>query len=121
SYTDEGKKTAQQQTFNFLASAPQVVSNPGANVVTEDYTAWSTRTVKYVYKPVFWNMNITVPKRFATADTAQAVEDAIKDCYHGIKKVSDVQAAIASWKSSGGDQLTDWYQTAVLEKSGSGQ
>ncbi|MFF4119038.1 Tat pathway signal sequence domain protein [Streptomyces sp. NPDC001714] len=120
-YTDEGKKTAQQQTFNFLASAPQVVSNPGANQVTKDYTAWQARTVKYVYKPVFWNMNITVPKRFATADTAQAVEDAVKDCYHGIKKVSDVQAAIASWKSSGGDQLTNWYQTAVLEKFGTGQ
>jgi putative aldouronate transport system substrate-binding protein len=120
-YTDEGKKTAQQQTIPFLASAPQVVSNPGADVVTKDYTGWEARTAKRVYKPVFWNMNITVPQRYATADAAQAVEDAIKDCYHGIKKVSDVQAAIATWKSSGGDQVTNWYQTQVMDKYGTGQ
>ncbi|WP_405718102.1 Tat pathway signal sequence domain protein [Streptomyces sp. NBC_01537] len=120
-YTDEGKKTAQQQTYPFLASAPQVVSNPGADLVTKDYTGWQARTAKSVYKPVFWNMNITVPKRYATADAAQAVEDAIKDCCHGIKNVSDVQSAISSWKSSGGEQVINWYRTAVLEKYGTGQ
>ena len=50
-------------------------------------------------------MNISLPQSLATADAAQAVEDTIKDCYHGKKKVSDVQAAIATWKSSGGERL----------------
>ncbi len=59
--------------------APEVISNPGADSVTKDTLAWHGRERKHAYKPVFWNMNITMPQRFATADAAQAVEDTIKD------------------------------------------
>ncbi|MFJ4407100.1 ABC transporter substrate-binding protein [Streptomyces sp. NPDC088910] len=120
-FTDEGKKDVQQQTYPFLATCSAVISNPGAPQVTKDYAAWQAAAAATAYKPVFWNMNITVPQRFATADAGQAVEDTIKDCYHGKKKVSDVQAAISSWKSSGGTRLTTWMQTNVLDKYGSGQ
>lgn len=120
-YTDAGKKYVQAQTYPFLASPPAVVSNPGANQVTQDYTAWQTANVKYLYKPVFWNMNITLPTALATADAAQAVEDTITDCYHGKQKVSDVQAAIASWKSGGGTRLKQWMTDNVLHKYGAGQ
>ena len=119
--TDAGKKYVQQQTYPFLATCPNVISNPGADQVTKDYAAWQAAASQHVYKPVFLNMNITVPTRFATADAAQAVEDTIKDCYHGIKKVSDVQAAISSWKSSGGTQLVQWYSDNVMAKYGTGQ
>ncbi|MFC1402980.1 MULTISPECIES: hypothetical protein [Streptacidiphilus] len=119
--TDDGKKYVQQQTYPFLATCRAVISNPGADQVTKDYAAWQAAASQHVYKPVFLNMNITVPQRFATADAAQAVEDTIKDCYHGIKKVSDVQAAISAWKSSGGTQLVQWYSDNVMAKYGTGQ
>jgi putative aldouronate transport system substrate-binding protein len=121
SYTDAGKKYVQAQTYPFLASAPAVISNPGANRITQDYAAWQAANVKHLYKPVFWNMNITLPTSLATADAAQAVEDTITDCYHGKQKVSDVQAAIASWKSGGGTRLTQWMTDNVLDKYGAGQ
>lgn len=77
---------------------------------------------KYAYKPVFWNMNITVPARYATADAGQAVEDTIKDVYHGIKPVSAYQDALSAWKNSGGgDALVQWYQTEIMDKLGTGQ
>ncbi|MFC4505214.1 MULTISPECIES: ABC transporter substrate-binding protein [Streptomyces] len=119
-FTDAGKKYVQPQTYSFLASCPQVVSNPGADQVTKDFTAWQAANVKYLYKPVFWNMNISLPSSLATADAAQSVEDTIKDCCHGKQKVSDVQAAISAWKSSG-DRLKRWLTTNVLEKYGTGQ
>ncbi|KAA2252201.1 hypothetical protein F0L68_36275 [Solihabitans fulvus] len=119
--TDAGKKEVQAQTYPFLASPPQVISNPGADVVTKDWTSWQAANLKTVYKPVFWNMNISMPQAQATADAAQAVEDSIKDCYHGKKKVSDVRDAIATWKSSGGDRLTGWMTDNVLNKYGTGQ
>jgi putative aldouronate transport system substrate-binding protein len=119
--SDAGKKEVQAQTYPFLASPPAVISNPGGDIVTKDYAAWQAANVKAVYKPVFWNMNISMPQSLATADAGQAVEDTIKDCYHGKKKVSDVQAAIASWKSSGGDRLTQWMTDNVLNKYGTGQ
>ena len=120
-FTDEGKKNVQAQTYPFLASPPSVISNPGGDVVTRDYTAWQAANVKALAKPVFWNMNISMPQWASTALAGQAVEDTIKDCYHGKKKVADVQAAIASWKSSGGDRLTQWMTDNVLNKYGTGQ
>jgi putative aldouronate transport system substrate-binding protein len=119
--TDEGKKNVQAQTYPFLASPPAVISNPGADFVTKDYAAWQAANVRTLYKPVFWNMNISLPRSLATADAAQAVEDTVKDCYHGKKKVSDVEAAIATWKSSGGTKLTQWMTDNVLNKYGTGQ
>jgi putative aldouronate transport system substrate-binding protein len=120
-FTDEGKKDVQAQTFPFLAGSASVISNPGAETVTKDIAAWQAANVKTLAKPVFWNMNISMPQWAATADAAQAVEDTIKDCYHGKKKVSDVQAAISSWKSSGGDRLKQWMTDNVLNKYGTGQ
>jgi putative aldouronate transport system substrate-binding protein len=119
--TDEGKKDVQAQTYPFLASPPAAITNPGGEVVTKDYTAWQAANVKALAKPVFWSMNISMPQWAATADAAQAVEDTIKDCYHGKKKVSDVQAAIAAWKSGGGDRFKQWMTDNVLAKYGTGQ
>lgn len=120
-YTDAGQKYVQAQTYPFLATPPAVISFPGANQVAKDYAGWQAANVKYLYKPVFWNMNISLPASLATADAAQSVEDTVKDCYHGKQKVSDVQAAISAWKSSGGKRLKDWMTTHVLEKYGTGQ
>jgi putative aldouronate transport system substrate-binding protein len=119
-FTDEGKKDVQAQTYPFLASASQAVSNPGADVVTRDYTSWQAANIKAVTKPVFWNMNFSMSQSLATADAAQAVEDTIKDCYHGRKKVADVQAAIDTWKPSGA-RLKQWMTDNVLAKYGTGQ
>ncbi|MET8212433.1 Tat pathway signal sequence domain protein [Streptomyces sp. NPDC005373] len=118
---EAGKKYVANSGYSALASPSSIASNLGADQVTKDYCAWTAAAAQHVYKPVFLNMNITVPKRFAVADAGQAVEDAIKDCYHGIKKVSDVQAAISSWKSSGGTQMIQWHSDNVLAKFGSGQ
>ncbi|MFJ6213438.1 Tat pathway signal sequence domain protein [Streptomyces sp. NPDC092296] len=120
-YTDTGKKEANQSTYQFLASPEAVISNPGYDQITRDICTWNTVAGKYAYKPVFWNMNITVPARYATADAAQAVEDTIKDVYHGRKTVADFQAAVSTWKKGGGDALIAWYQTNVADKSGTGQ
>ncbi|MFE9751059.1 hypothetical protein ACFYOT_39655 [Saccharothrix saharensis] len=119
--TEEGKKFVQAQTFPFLASPPAVISNPGADTVTKDYAAWQAANVKHLEKPVFWNMNISLPRSMATAEAAQAVEDAVKDCYHGKKPVAEVTDAINTWKSGGGDKLIQWMDENVLQKYGTGQ
>ena len=120
-YTDQGKKESSQDTYQFLASAPQAQFNTGQNSVTQAYTAWSADAVKHAYKPVFYGMNTTVPTQFKTANAAQQVTDTIKAVTYGQKTVSDYQAVLSSWKSSGGDELTAWYKANVLDKFGTGQ
>ncbi|RAS66974.1 carbohydrate ABC transporter substrate-binding protein (CUT1 family) [Lentzea atacamensis] len=121
-HTDAGKKEVQAQTYPFLATPASAVSSPGNPQVTRDYTDWQAANVKALAKPVFWNMNISMPQAQATADAAQSVEDTMKDCIHGKKKVSDVRDAVAAWKTSGGgDKLIQWTTENVLEKHGTGQ
>jgi putative aldouronate transport system substrate-binding protein len=119
--TDQGKKEAAQDTYTFLACAPQTQFNTGQNAITQAYCAWSADAVKYAYKPVFYGMNVTVPTQFKTANAAQEINDTIKAVTYGQKTVSDFQAVLSSWKSSGGDQLVAWYKTNVFDKYGSGQ
>ncbi|WP_327045327.1 extracellular solute-binding protein [Microbispora sp. NBC_01189] len=120
--TDDGRKFVQAMTFPFLASPPAVISNPGASVVTRDHAAWQAANVRALYKPVFWNMNIGLPRSLSAAGAAQAVEDAVKDCYHGRTEVSEVRAAVSTWKTSGGgDRLRQWMTDNVLDKYGPGR
>ncbi|HEU5354477.1 MAG TPA: hypothetical protein VFU65_08440 [Actinocrinis sp.] len=120
-YTDKGKTEANQDTYQFLAAPPASVSNPGMDQLTKDFCAWQADTVKHAYKPVFANSNIQVPARLAAADTAQAVEDTVKEVYNGLKPVSAFQDAVATWKKSGGTEVINWYQTNVYDKYGSMQ
>ncbi|MER7482540.1 Tat pathway signal sequence domain protein [Streptomyces sp. NPDC126510] len=119
--TAAGQKYVQQQTYPFLAKASSVISNQGADMVTKDFAAFQAANVKALYKPVFWGMNISMPQSIATAAAAQSVDDTVQDCTRGKKKVSDVQAAIASWKSSSGNRLKHWMTENVLDKYGTGQ
>ncbi|MFC1409577.1 Tat pathway signal sequence domain protein [Streptacidiphilus sp. N1-12] len=120
-YTKAGQADVQQQTYPFLATPTNVVSNPGFDQITKDRCAWNAAAGKYAYKPVFWNMNITVPGRYATAVGAQTLLDTTKDVYHGIKPVSAYQDALTAWKRSGGDAMVQWHQANVLDKFGAGQ
>jgi putative aldouronate transport system substrate-binding protein len=120
-YTNTGQKEANQVTYQFLCAPQSAVSNPGYDYVTKAYCAWSADTVKYAYKPMFWNMNVTVPARFSSVSTTQQVNDIITQVTCGTKTVSDFQSALKSWKSSGGDAMLAWYQTDVLDKYGNGQ
>jgi putative aldouronate transport system substrate-binding protein len=120
-YTGKGKTEANQDTYQFLCSPASVISNPGMDQLTRDVAAWQADAVKHAYKPVFDNANITVPARLASADTAQAVEDTVKEVYHGLKPVSAFQDAVTTWKKEGGSEVIGWYQANVYDKFGSGQ
>ncbi len=120
-YTAKGKTEANQDTYQFLCAPSNVVSNPGMDQLTRDFTTWEADAAQYAYKPVFDNANIAVPARMATADTAQSVEDTIKEVYHGLKPVSAFQDAVSTWKKNGGAEVIKWYQTNVYDKFGSGQ
>ncbi|NUT96134.1 MAG: hypothetical protein HOY78_29310 [Saccharothrix sp.] len=119
--TEAGQKEVQATTYPFLAAPTSVIQNLGADQVTKDLAEWQARNAKALTKPPFWSMNIAMPQAQATADAAQQVEDTLKDCYHGKKTVDEVKAAVASWKSGGGDRLKQWMTENVLDKFGTGQ
>jgi len=74
-----------------------------------------------VYKPMFYDMNISLSStRLATALAAQSLVDTAQDVYRGHKTIADYQAALAGWRSSGGNDLRKFYDN-VRSKYGTGQ
>ncbi|MFD9497966.1 extracellular solute-binding protein [Streptomyces sp. NPDC060035] len=116
-FTPQGIEEAQPSTFLFLASPPHTVAFPDEPQLVQDYAGWMARQAPHVKKPLFFGMQIVEPQRYASLYTP--FDDLQKDIRRGRKKVSDIDAAVTTWKNSGGDKLRDWYQD-ILDKNGSG-
>ncbi|MFD5059423.1 extracellular solute-binding protein [Streptomyces sp. NPDC058394] len=116
-FTPQGIQEAQPSTTVFLASPPHTVAFPDEPQLVKDYAGWMARQAPNVKKPLFFGMQVVEPQRYASLYTP--FDDLQKDIRRGRKKVSDVDAAVTTWKNSGGDKLRAWYQD-ILEKNGSG-
>jgi putative aldouronate transport system substrate-binding protein len=109
-------------TYQFLATGPSVTTvTNGYTDVARAYAAWQATLGKYVYKPMFYDMNISLSStRLATALAAQSLVDTAQDVYRGHKTIADYQAALTAWRSSGGNDLRKFYDN-VRSKYGTGQ
>lgn len=116
-FTPQGIQEAQPSTFLFLASPPHTIAFPDEPQLVKDYAGWMARQAPHMKKPLFFGMQIVEPQRYASLYTP--FDDLQKDIRRGRKKVGDIDAAVTTWKNSGGDQLRDWYQD-ILDKNGSG-
>ncbi|MFD7942527.1 extracellular solute-binding protein [Streptomyces sp. NPDC059744] len=116
-FTPQGIQEAQPSTTVFLASPPHTVAFPDEPQLVKDYAGWMARQAPNVKKPLFFGMQVVEPQRYASLYTP--FDDLQKDIRRGRKKVSDVDAAVTTWKNSGGDKLRAWYQD-ILDKNGSG-
>ncbi|WP_420114793.1 hypothetical protein [Pseudactinotalea sp.] len=100
--------TEVQPTYIFLADPPVVnakVQYPG---FVEAFCTWMADASGYVQDPAFFGMQITEPNQFGSLN--QPIEDLQKDVARGRKSIDDLDAAIETWKSSGGEELRQFYQ-----------
>ena len=114
--TDQGNKDV-TDTLDQLANCQAITFNAGYNQITKDYAAWQGDMVQHAVKPMFYAMNITEPAQTAKASTA--LEAVITDVRMGRKSVSDYQAALTTWQSTGGNQLRDFYE-GIAKQYGTG-
>lgn len=100
--------TELQPTYIFLADPPVVnakVQYPG---FVEAFCTWMADASQYVQDPAFFGMQITEPNQFGSLN--QPIEDLEKDIARGRKSINDLDAAIETWRSSGGEELRQYYQ-----------
>ncbi|GAB2617850.1 extracellular solute-binding protein [Pseudactinotalea suaedae] len=100
--------TELQPTYIFLADPPVVnakVQYPG---FVEAFCTWMADAAQYVQDPAFFGMQITEPNQFGSLN--QPIEDLEKDISRGRKSIDDLDAAIETWRSSGGEELRGFYQ-----------
>ena len=79
----------------------------------EASSTWQAAASEFVTEPVFFGQQISEPQQYASI--AQPFVDLEKDISRGRKSLSDLDAAIATWKSAGGDELRTFYQD-ILDK-----
>ena len=100
-----------------LAAPAAYYAHPDFPEIARKQVEWQQRMGAFMKKTSTFGMNIVEPTRWA--NLGSQFEQLELDYVRGNRKLSDVQAAISTWKSSGGDKLRDWY-TQLLDKNGSG-
>lgn len=102
--------------FVMVASPAATIAHPDLPDYTKGMVGWQQRMGSFTSKSSFWGLQVAEPNRYTNlADNFEQLED---DIVRGHKKISDMQQAIADWKSKGGDKLRDWYKK-LLDENGS--
>ncbi|MFJ9712335.1 extracellular solute-binding protein [Streptomyces sp. NPDC101234] len=102
--------------YVMVASPASTIAHPDFPEVAKAQVEWQQRMGSFTKKSSFFGQMITEPSRYANLmDNFETLED---DITRGRKKISDMQQAVADWKSKGGDKVRDWYQK-LLDDNGS--
>ncbi|MFJ5732946.1 extracellular solute-binding protein [Streptomyces paradoxus] len=113
--TDKGNIEV-MNAYVMVASPAATLAHPDFPEVAKGQVEWQQRMGAFARKSSFWGMQITEPARYTNlSNNFEQLED---DIVRGRKKISDMQQAVADWKSKGGDKLRDWYQK-LLDENGS--
>ncbi|MCQ4211173.1 extracellular solute-binding protein [Streptomyces longispororuber] len=113
---DQGNQEVVNAWVMLAAPAPYF-AHPDYPDVARKQVEWEQRMGAFMKKTSTYGMNIVEPTRYA--NLSSQFEQLEIDFVRGNKKLSDVQQAISTWKSSGGDKLRDWYKK-LIDKNGSG-
>ncbi|EFL35215.1 lipoprotein [Streptomyces viridochromogenes DSM 40736] len=113
--TDQGNIEV-MNAYVMVASPAATLAHPDFPEVAKGQVLWQQRMGAFAKKSSFWGMQITEPARYTNlSNDFEQLED---DIVRGRKKISDMQQAVADWKSNGGDKLRDWYKK-LLDENGS--
>lgn len=100
--------TELQPTYIFLVDGPIAETHVQYPGYVEAASVWQAKAAEYVTDPVFYGQQISEPQQFGSL--AQPFVDLEKDISRGRKSLSDLDAAVTTWKAAGGDDLRAFYQ-----------
>lgn len=101
-------------SYIFLVDPPKVNAQVQYDGYVEAYCTWMADASQYVEEPLFYGKQITEPAQFASLATPFA--DLEKDIARGRKSLADLDEAVATWTSSGGEELRAFYQGILDEQ-----
>lgn len=100
--------TELQPTYIFLVDPPIAntrVQYPGFVRASSE---WQTKASEFLQEPLFYAQQIVEPAQYASI--GQPFVDLEKDISRGRKSLDDLDAAVETWRSSGGEELRAFYQ-----------
>ena len=106
--------TELQPTYIFLIDPPVANTKVQFPGYVEASSTWINETAKHFVDPVFYGLNIAEPSEYASLATP--FTDLEKDIARGRKSLSDLDAAVETWRKSGGEELRTFYQKILDEQ-----
>ena len=97
-----------QPTYIFLVDGPIVETHVQYPGYVKAASTWQVKAADFVTDPLFYGQQISEPTQFGSL--AQPFVDLEKDISRGRKSLTDLDVAIKTWKTSGGDELRAFYQ-----------
>lgn len=101
-------------TYSFLAAPISVDNNPGYPDVTRASSVFAQQNARYGYKPLFYDLNVTVPSNLAAANAFTPFTETANIMYEvvrGRKTITDYRATVRQWQASGGSALKKFYES----------
>ncbi|MBO3083736.1 extracellular solute-binding protein [Cellulomonas fengjieae] len=112
-------QTEVQPSYIFLVDPPVVNAQVALPDYVERRSAWGARNAEFMVEPLFYGMNITEPAQYASL--GQPFDDLEKDIARGRKSMDDLDAAIETWRTSGGEELRAFYTEIYEAQQGDGE
>jgi putative aldouronate transport system substrate-binding protein len=109
----EKAATEVAQSYIFLVDPPVVQTKVQYPGFVEAYCTWQADASQYLVEDLFYGMQISEPAQYAALKAP--FEDLEKDISRGRKTMADLDEAVATWSSSGGEELRAFYQD-ILDK-----
>ena len=106
-------------TYNFLVSPNNTVYNAGYPAVTKASASWAQRNAKYGYRPLFYELNVTVPNNLASANAFTPftqTDNIMLEVARGHASIADYQSTLATWKRNGGNKLKQFYEGVLAQQ-----
>lgn len=109
-------QTEVQPSYIFLVDPPIVNAEVSLPDYVERRSAWGATNAEFMVEPLFYGMNITEPAQYASI--SQPFDDLEKDIARGRKSMDDLDAAIETWRTSGGEELRAFYTEIYQAQQG---
>lgn len=119
--TATGTKDVDSGAVVLLASPPNVINNPGYPQVTRASATFGQQNAKYGYKPLFYEMNVTVPANLTSAYAFTPFTETANIMYEverGRATIADYKSTLSTWLTSGGGNKLKAFFESVRAKYG---
>ena len=106
--------TELQPTYIFLVDGPITETHMQYPGYVKAASTWQTAAAGSVTEPLFYGQQISEPQKFGSL--AKPFVDLEKDISRGRKSLKDLDAAVQTWKTTGGEELRAFYQKILDAK-----
>lgn len=94
-------------TYQWLVRPPVSQNAPQYPDVVADYCNFMAESMEYAVEPEFHGIQILEPVNLA--NLSQPFDDLEADIVRGRRSMADLDAAIETWRTSGGEELREFY------------